>query len=315
MARSIENIFTSLSSINDSLTKVIDQAKKMSADSSVFDGEIARVLGEQLNNYFIPAVTKLRDDENTPGSMIGLTQFLDSIPLAMARQGFSSSEYNLPEVNETEVSAGIETPEGSAPLAQEDLYNAADATEPAGAVHTEVDELPRGISYANPEGEKPEEPVLTESLKSENCISAAKTWDEFDDCIMSKSDAWFDKFCDSIGYYAMKIGISDTPEVFYKEVGLDVAKAIAIEIDKRDNKKITEAYNKYRVIRTSTVGTALDEEVAKVEPTVVAEYDTEEEAKAVADKLNATVDAEEKELLGTQYDVDCKEYNSEKEEA
>ncbi len=52
MARSIENIFTSLSSINDSLTKVIDQAKKMSADSSVFDGEIARVLGEQLNNYF-----------------------------------------------------------------------------------------------------------------------------------------------------------------------------------------------------------------------------------------------------------------------
>ena len=59
----------------------------------------------------------------------------------------------------------------------------------------------------------------------------------------------------------------------------------------------------------------LDEEVAKIEPTVVAEYDTEEEAKAVADKLNATVDAEEKDLLGTQYDVDCKEYNSEKEEA
>ena len=63
MARSIENIFTSLSSINDSLTKVIDQAKKMSADSSVFDGEIARVLGEQLNNYFIPTITKLRDVE------------------------------------------------------------------------------------------------------------------------------------------------------------------------------------------------------------------------------------------------------------
>ena len=96
---------------------------------------------------------------------------------------------------------------------------------------------------------------------------------------------------------------------------MKIAKAIAIEIDKRDKGKITEAYNKYRVIRTSAIGTALDEEVAKVEPTVVAEYDTEEEAKAVADKLNATVDAEEKELLGTQYDVDCKEYNSEKEEA
>ena len=316
MARSIENIFTSLSSINDSLTKVIDQAKKMSADSSVFDGEIARVLGEQLNNYFIPAVVKLRDDENTPGSIIGLTQFLDSIPLAMARQGFSSSEYNLPEVDEAEASTGIETPEGSAPLTQEDLYDAADETKLAGAVHNEVDELPRGVSYANPEGEKTEEPVLTESYKFDNCISKAQTWDEFDDCIMSKSDTWFDKFCRSVDNYAKKSGISDSDtEVFYKEVGLDVAKAIAIEVDKRNKKKITEAYSKYRVIRTSTVGTSLDEEVAKVEPTVVAEYDTEEEAKAVADKLNATVDTEERDLLGTQYDVDCKEYNSEKEEA
>ena len=47
----------------------------------------------------------------------------------------------------------------------------------------------------------------------------------------------------------------------------------------------------------------------------MAEYDTGEEGNAVADKRNTTVDAEEKELLGTQYDVDCKEYNSEKEEA
>ena len=320
MARSIENIFTSLSSINDSLTKVIDQAKKMSADSSVFDGEIARVLGEQLNNYFIPTITKLRDDENTPGSMIGLSQFLDSIPLAMARQGFSSSEFNLPEVDAAEASAGIETPEGSAPVSLEDQGLDGEA-EPAGAVHNEVDELPRGISYANPEGEQSEaeqteKPVLTESHKFDNCISKAKTWDEFDDCIMSKSDTWFDKFCRAVDNYAKKSGKSDSDkEVYYKEVGLDVAKAIAIEISKRHEKKITEAYSKYRVIRMSTIGTALDEEVAKVEPTVVAEYDTEEEAKAVADKLTATVDAEDKDLLGTQYDVDCKEYNSEKEEA
>ena len=252
--------------------------------------------------------------------MIGLSQFLDSIPLAMARQGFSSSEYNLPEVDEAEASAGIETPEGSAPVSLEDQGLDGEA-EPAGAVHNEVDELPRGISYANPEGEQPEaeqtkEPVLTESYKFDNCISKAQTWDEFDDCIMSKSDTWFDKFCRAVDNYAKKSGKSDSDkEVYYKEVGLDVAKAIAIEISKRHEKKITEAYSKYRVIRMSTIGTALDEEVAKVEPTVVAEYDTEEEAKAVADKLNATVDAEEKDLLGTQYDVDCKEYNSEKEEA
>ena len=320
MARSIENIFTSLSSINDSLTKVIDQAKKMSADSSVFDGEISRVLGEQLNNYFIPTITKLRDDENTPGSMIGLSQFLDSIPLAMARQGFSSSEYNLPDVDAAEASSGIETPEGSAPITQEDMPVPGGETEVPSAVTNEVDELPRGISYANPEGEENKEPVLTEAVKAVDCIKDAKNWDEFDDCIMSKSDDWFDKFCRAVDKYA-KAGVDasnvdDETETFYKEIGLNAAKAIAVEIDKRSNeKKITEAYNKYRVIRTSTVGTSLDEEVAKVEPTVVAEYDTEEEAKAVADKLNSTVDAEEKDLLGTQYDVDCREYNSEKKEA
>ena len=320
MARSIENIFTSLSSINDSLTKVIDQAKKMSADSSVFDGEIARVLGEQLDNYFIPAVTKLRDDEATPGSMIGLTQFLDSIPLAMARQGFSSSEYNLPEVDKAEASTGIETPEGSAPITHEEMVNPDIENPVPSAVSNEVDELPRGISYANPEGDETKEPVLTEAAAPVNCIKNAKSWDEFDDCIMSKSDDWFDKFCRAVDKYA-KAGadpasVEDDTETFYKEIGLNAAKAIAIELDKRSGEgKITEAYSKYRVIRTSTVGTSLDEEVAKVEPTVVAEYDTEEEAKSVADKLNATVDAEEKDLLGTQYDVECKEYNSEEKEA
>ena len=316
MARSIENIFTSLSSINDSLTKVIDQAKKMSADSSVFDGEIARVLGEQLNNYFIPTITKLRDDESTPGSMIGLSQFLDSIPLAMARQGFSSSEYNLPEVDEAEVSTGIETPEGSAPIKQEDLTPGEDATMPS-AVNNEVDNLPRGISYANPEGDqsevnRPEEPVLTESYKFDSCISKAENWDEFDDCIMSKSDAWFDRFCRAVDKYAKSTGSGseDGTEVFYKEIGLEAAKAIATEIDKRSNKaKITEAYNKYRVVRTSTMGTSLDEELAKVEPVVVAEYDTEEDAKAAAEKLNETVDAEERDLLGTEYSVEVKTFN------
>ena len=341
MARSIENIFTSLSSINDSLTKVIDQAKKMSADSSVFDGEIARVLGEQLDKYFIPAVARLRDDETVPGSIIGITQFLDSIPLAMARQGFSSSEYNLPEVNQTEVSTGIETPEGSAPLA---------AAEEQGTVSNAVDELPRNISYANPEGVPTEEaaPVkdetLTESKDAASCIKDAKNWDEFDDCILSKSDWWFNRFSILVDKYAKakaieairKQGLSKEEEdeairdikkgeeVFYKKLDLKVAKALALKVDHPDLDKyftndtgntagkVQESYNKYRVIRSSSVGSTLDEDLAKIEPVVVAEYDTEEEAKEVADKLNATIDGEEKDLLGTEYSVECKEFNEEK---
>ena len=340
MARSIENIFTSLSSINDSLTKVIDQAKKMSADSSVFDGEIARVLGEQLDRYFIPAVAKLRDDETVPGSIIGITQFLDSIPLAMARQGFSSSEYNLPEVNQTEVSTGIETPEGSAPLT---------ATEEQGTVSNAVDELPRNISYANPEGvpveEAPvEDATLTESKDAASCIKDAKNWDEFDNCILSKSDWWFNRFSILVDKYAKakaieairKQGLSKEEEdeairdvkrgeeVFYKKLDFKVAKALALKVDHPDlNKyftsdadntveKVQESYSKYRVIRSSSVGSTLDEDLARIEPVVVAEYDTEEEAKEVADKLNATIDGEEKDLLGTEYSVECKEFDEEK---
>ena len=340
MARSIENIFTSLSSINDSLTKVIDQAKKMSADSSVFDGEIARVLGEQLDKYFIPAVARLRDDETVPGSIIGITQFLDSIPLAMARQGFSSSEYNLPEVNQTEVSTGIETPEGSAPLA---------AAEEQGTVSNAVDELPRNISYANPEGapvEKApvEDATLTEAKSAANCIRNAKNWDEFDDCILSKSDWWFNRFSILVDKYAKAKAIEAIrkqelskeeedeairdikkgEEVFYKKLDLEVAKALALKVDHPDLdkyftsgadntvEKVQESYSKYRVVRSSSVGSTLDEDLAKIEPVVVAEYDTEEEAKEVADKLNATIDGEEKDLLGTEYSVECKEFNEEK---
>ena len=340
MARSIENIFTSLSSINDSLTKVIDQAKKMSADSSVFDGEIARVLGEQLDRYFIPAVAKLRDDETVPGSIIGITQFLDSIPLAMARQGFSSSEYNLPEVNQTEVSTGIETPEGSAPLT---------ATEEQGTVSNAVDELPRNISYTNPEGvpveEAPvEDATLTESKDAASCIKDAKNWDEFDNCILSKSDWWFNRFSILVDKYAKakaieairEQGLSKEEEdeairdvkrgeeVFYKKLDFKVAKALALKVDHPDlNKyftndadntveKVQESYSKYRVIRSSSVGSTLDEDLARIEPVVVAEYDTEEEAKEVADKLNATIDGEEKDLLGTEYSVEYKEFNEEK---
>ena len=340
MARSIENIFTSLSSINDSLTKVIDQAKKMSADSSVFDGEIARVLGEQLDKYFIPAIVKLRDDETVPGSIIGITQFLDSIPLAMARQGFSSSEYNLPEVDQVEVSTGIETPEGSAPIT---------AAEEQGAVSNAVDELPRNVSYANPEGipeeGAPAEETMTEAKNTDTCIKNAKNWDEFDDCLLSKSDWWFNRFSILADKYAKAKAIEEVrkqglskeeedeairaikreEEIFYKNLDLEVAKALALKVDHpyldkyfaggstgREG-KVQESYNKYRVVRSSSVGSTLDEDLAKIEPVVVAEYDTEEEAKEVADKLNTTVDGEEKDLLGTEYSVECKEFNEEEQ--
>lgn len=326
MARSIENIFTSLSSINDSLTKVMDQAKKVSADSSVFDGEISRVLGEQLNNYFIPAIEKLKSDEATPGSIIGITQFLDSIPLAMARQGFAASEYNLPEVGVAETAAGIETPEGSAPMAHEEM-----PTE----VVNEVDELPQNASFANPVSNEEiavEQPVLEESRIKESNIEQVKDWEEFDDYIENKGDPWFFAFCDLVNKFARAKAAKDIQssdlseeekaaamhdlesreEVYYKNIDLAIAKELAKKVDKNfRKKKITESYSKYQVIRTSSIGSTLDEEIAKIEPVVVAEYDTEEEAKEAADMLNETVGNEEKDLLGTEYAVEKKDFNYE----
>lgn len=65
----------------------------------------------------------------------------------------------------------------------------------------------------------------------------------------------------------------------------------------------TLAPSHWVVVRTSTMGSALGDEVANLEDQVIAEFDTKEEAEARASELNEGVLPEEKELFGTEYKI------------
>lgn len=71
---------------------------------------------------------------------------------------------------------------------------------------------------------------------------------------------------------------------------------------------------KYNVVRTSTVGSSLDADIAEMEPQVVVETDCEDRANERADRLNRTVLPEEKALFGTEYSVEKEELEEEEPE-
>lgn len=84
--KSVEELYNGIFSIRESLQDIVQLASDVVTMSQTFGGEIPRVLTEQLNQYFIPAITKFIDDESTPGAMTPLVTFLDSVPLAMTRE-------------------------------------------------------------------------------------------------------------------------------------------------------------------------------------------------------------------------------------
>jgi hypothetical protein len=86
-------------------------ASEVSVIADAFGGEIARVITEQINKYFIPSITKFIDDKETPGAMAPLVTFLDSVPLAMTREE-PSPEQTTPNPINTQLAA---PPSGPAP--------------------------------------------------------------------------------------------------------------------------------------------------------------------------------------------------------
>lgn len=84
--KSVEELYNGIFTIRESLQEVVQLAGDVVTMSQAFGGEIPRVLTEQFSSYFIPAITKFIDDEETPGAMTPLITFLDSVPLAMTRE-------------------------------------------------------------------------------------------------------------------------------------------------------------------------------------------------------------------------------------
>lgn len=60
---------------------------------------------------------------------------------------------------------------------------------------------------------------------------------------------------------------------------------------------------KYLVVRSSNIKSALNEDASNIKDTVIAEFNTEDQAASKAAALNETITPEEKEFLGTEYKV------------
>ena len=130
--KNIETLYDTLFNMRAAMEDILQNAEGFVNDVSEYGGELNRVCKEQMSKYFIPEVTKLIKDENTPGSIVGLIRFMDSLPLAMTR-----------------VEPSVEN---IAPVVPDN----ANVDEPA---VSKVDALPQNASFAN----KPA-PVVNESL-------------------------------------------------------------------------------------------------------------------------------------------------------
>lgn len=84
--KSVEELYSAIFAIREALQDATQLAAEAAVIAEAFGGEISRVITSQLNQYFIPAISKYIDDEKTPGAMSPLVTFLDSVPLAMTRQ-------------------------------------------------------------------------------------------------------------------------------------------------------------------------------------------------------------------------------------
>lgn len=119
--KSVEELYKSIFSIRDKLQEALQLAADVSNQAQAFGGEISRVLTEQFNKFFIPEITKFVDDANTPGAMLPLVSFLDSVPLAMTRGEPTPQEIAPMPINataEANIAAPPTAPAGGSYAAQ-----------------------------------------------------------------------------------------------------------------------------------------------------------------------------------------------------
>ena len=120
--RNIEDIYKLLGDMSGELESLITNANELVASVNLYGGEIKRIIVEQMTKYFIPTVTNLKQSTETPGSIIGISNFLDSVPLSFTREA---------PIND---------------VVQPNL------SMPASSTIDQTQEIPRGASYQNPQG-------------------------------------------------------------------------------------------------------------------------------------------------------------------
>ena len=158
--RDPNRMYNLLKDMQNLMERLIESAQNLAEIASEFGGEINKVLLEQITSYYIPEIRGLIDDPKKPGSLIGISKFLDSLPLAMARSKRDYTEDIADVVRDTSTvldasAENVETPVGS------DKVKAEEHTEHAVAepVLSEED-IPMNTSYNKPmEGASAEAPT------------------------------------------------------------------------------------------------------------------------------------------------------------
>ena len=147
--KSIESLYDVLFNMRKIMEDLVQNATGLVNDVNDYGGELNRVVKEQMQKYYIPAIQNLTKDENTPGSIIGIIRFMDSLPLAMTRVE--------PQVEQV---APVEQPNANIDM-------------PVQSSATPEEAIPLNTSYENPiPGAAPEAPAtpveqpMAESKKS-----------------------------------------------------------------------------------------------------------------------------------------------------
>lgn len=143
--KSIDQIYTLLFNMREALTKLEQDSNSLLGATTEYGGEINRIFNEQLTKYFIPTIKKLADEKETPGSIIGLIKFLDSVPLSMTRP---DPEKMYPAVENAD-EATLDTPVGSTAADSAPVSTSPSTTGMAPGTYqpSEVESLPLNMSY------------------------------------------------------------------------------------------------------------------------------------------------------------------------
>ena len=159
--RDPNRMFNLLSDMQNLMERLIESSQNLVEIASEFGGEISKVLAEQVTSYYIPEIRALIDDPKKPGSLIGISRFLDSLPLAMARSKRDYTEDIADVVRDTSAvlnasAEEVETPEGSTGVEEGEEGDRIPDHVPV--LNTE--EIPSNTSYTNPmEGASAEAPA------------------------------------------------------------------------------------------------------------------------------------------------------------
>ena len=81
----VNKLYDKLIKFQKKLEEAKQIADELAADSQQVGGEVARVMNSQLIQYTIPPIEKILSSEDSPGGVIPLFNFLDSVPLGLVR--------------------------------------------------------------------------------------------------------------------------------------------------------------------------------------------------------------------------------------